>query len=489
MVRPFFTSVVLALVLVVTLAVSSLSTAAAEGLPAVTVPTPSVSVPTPLVSTPGIQTPAISTPPLSPPSISTPSVKLPSVSTPSVHLPSVSAPGVGSTPSVSASQSGVSVNGVGASTGGNVGSSVGSQSGPSSGAAPSSPQTRAKTREASERARVAKIGELERHLKGLVTAHSACVATLSPQEQTVLQLRAGVGGTSYSPQQVARRLHLTAAREMQIEHAGLIQLQQAVTGNRCGARSVGVLEVPSNDRLVDVTPVLSGVSAGDSSGGSSPPSGSAARHVRRSSQSRETRRAASPEVQTARFAGTNTPLGDWALLIIGSIGALALLSTAGRRIALGQKRSTEASAGRRSSSSFEPATPAAPVVTKAAPVTAEVAAAGSGAMLPVAAAPARAHDEAQPEEGTPVASSADANPAAEPALRSDGLTPTTPASPQRPTVESSSDGPTTPSRAGKLGATRRWLHKHRSQIAIALTATAGVVGAVLRIVSRNRRRR
>jgi hypothetical protein len=35
---------------------------------------------------------------------------------------------------------------------------------------------------------------------------------------------------------------------------------------------------------------------------------------------------------------------------------------------------------------------------------------------------------------------------------------------------------------------QQWLHKHRSQIGLALAATASAAGVVLRVVSRNRRR-
>jgi hypothetical protein len=495
MTRPFFSSVALVLALLAVLAVDSLSSGAAHALsipavstPSVTVPSvtvPSVTVPsvttpsvtTPSVTTPSVTTPSVTTPSVTAPSVSTPSVKLPSVSPPSAQAPSVSSPVVGSTPSVSASGSGILANGSGASTGGDAGSSVPSQSGSSNVAAPNSTSSSRAGAQASDGARAAKIAKLERHLKTLVTAHSLCVATLSPREQTVLQLRAGVDGPAYTGQQVARRLHLTVARETQIEQSGLIQLQQAVAGNRCGAGHIGVLEVPSGDRLVGAIPIPTGAGADDSPGATS---GSAARHSRASvsavSKSRGTDPAASPTVRTARLVGTNTPLGVWSLLIIGSIAALVLLSTAGRRLALNQERGTATSTGGDlTSSSFAPVSPAAPVALAAAPVAA-------------AATPPAARDQAQAEEDTPGESYVEEAPPVEPAARSTVPTPAATASPERPTVESSAAGPATPPPAGKRGATQQWLHKHRSQIALALAATASVAGAVLRVVSRNRRR-
>ena len=477
MTRPFFSSVVLALALLAVLFVESLSSGAAHALSIPAVSTPSVTVPSvtvPSVTVPSVTTPSVTTPSVTTPSVSTPSVKLPSVSPPSAQTPSVSSPVVGSTPSVSTSGSGISVNGSGASTGGDVGSSAASQSGSSNIAAPdstSSPSTRAHARVASDRARAAKVAKLERHLKTLVTAHSLCVATLSPREQTVLQLRAGVNGPAYTGQQVARRLHLTVAHETQIEQSGLIRLQQAVAGNRCGAGHIGVLEVPSGDRLVGAIPISAGAGADDSSGATS---GSAARHNRASvsavSKSRGTDPAASPAVRTARLVGTNTSLGVWSLLIIGSIAALVLLSTAGRRLALNQERGTATSAGGDlSSASFAAASPAAPVVA--------------------AAAPPAARDTAPPEEHSPGEGYVEEAPPVEPAARSTEPTPAAPASPPQTTVESSSAGSAAPAPARKPGATQQWLHKHSSQIALALAATASAASVVLRVVSRNRRRR
>lgn len=459
---------VFALVLLAALAAGLLSTAAADGLSTPAVPTPTVSspnasVPSPSVNAPTIPAPSAITPSPGLPSISTPLVKPPSVSPPSVQAPSVASV-FGSTPSLPASVSGVAANAVGGSTGP---SETGSSNVAASGST-SSHRAHTHAQHASDRIRAAKIAKLERHLKSFVTAHSLCVATLSPQERTVLRLRAGVDGPADTSQQVARHLHLTVARETQIEHSGLIQLQQAVAGNRCGAGRTAVLQVPSRNQLVAESPVISAAAA---AGASSTKSGVAARHsVSAASISRRRHPAASPAVQVARLAGANTPLGVWILLGIGSIAALAVLSTTGRRLAVRQQRG----ASRDSGSSLATASPAPPVAAEPALSTAEAAGAGSGAMVasaaasPAAAASPVAREEARPADGTPASA---------------------PASSQRETTESSSAGPAAPSQAGKLGATQRWLSKHRSQIAFALVAGASAAGAVLRIVSRNRGRR
>jgi Sigma-70, region 4 len=474
---------VFALVLLAALAAGLLSTAGADGLSTPAVPTPTVTVPTASVSSPSVHAPTIPAPSaLTPspglPSISTPLVKPPSVSPPSVGAPPV--PSVfGSTPSVPASVSGVATNAVDGSTGA---SGTGSSNVAASGST-GSHRAQTHAQHVSDRTRAAKIAKLERHLKSFVTTHSLCVATLSARERTVLRLRAGVDGPAYTSQQVARHLHLTLGRETQIEHSGLIQLQQAVAGNGCGASRTAVLQVPSRNQLVAESPVLTAAAA---SGASSPESGVAARHsVSAASISRRRHPAASPAVQAARIAGTNTPLGVWILLGIGSIAALAVLSTTGRRLALRQQRGASRNLG----SSLAAANPAPPLAAELAPSTAEAAGAGSGAMVasaaasPAAASPAAAAspvagEESRPEDGTPT-------PAPTPASAHAHA----PASPGRPTTESSSAGPAAPSQAGKLGATQRWLRKHRSQIAFALVAGASAAGAVLRIVSRKRGRR
>jgi hypothetical protein len=463
---------VFALVLLAALAAGLLSTAAADGLSTPAVPSPTVSLPTASVSSPSVDAPTIPAPSTitpSPglPSISTPLVKPPSVSPPSVGAPSVASV-FGSTPSVPASASGVAADAVGGATGANVGSSEAGSSNIAASGSTGSHRAHTHAQHASDRTRAAKIAKLERHLKSFVTAHSLCVATLSPRERTVLRLRAGVDGPAYTSQHVARHLHLTVARETQIEHSGLIQLQQAVAEDRCGAGRTAVLQVPSRNQLVAQSPVLTAAAA---SGASSPKSAAAARHsVSAASVSRRRHPAASPAVQAARLAGTNTPLGIWILLGIGSIAALAVLSTTGRRLALRQQRGASRNLG----SSLAAASPAPPVAAEPAPSIAEAAGAGSGAMVasaaasPATAASPVAREEARPADGTPASA---------------------PASPQRETTESSSAGPAPPSQTGKLGATQRWLRKHRSQIAFALVAGASAAGAVLRIVSRNRGRR
>ena len=319
---------------------------------------------------------------------------------------------------------------------------------------PSSPRAHTHTQQTSDRARAAKVAKLERHLKSFVTAHSLCVATLSPREQAVLRLRAGVDGPSYTSHQVARRLHLTAARERQIEQSGLIELQQAVSENRCDAT---VLQVPSRDQLVAESPVLTAAAA---STASSPTPGVAARHsVSAANISRRRHHAASPAVQMARLTGSNTPLGVWILLGIGSIVALAVLSTTGRRLALRQARGASTDLG-------------SPLV----------------AATPLPAVAAEPAEEARPEDGAAAAAPAPA-PTSAPALEPAPAPASAPARPTAAATEASPAGPAAPSQAGKLGATKQWLRKHRSQIAFALVAGASAAGAVLRIVSRNRGRR
>src|ERR1700685_1922920 len=247
---------VFALVLLAALGVESFSCAAADLLPTPAVPTPTVSVPTAPVSSPSVPGPTITapsavTPPLGLPSVSIPLVKPPSVSVPSVQAPSVGSV-FGSTPSAPASVPGA----VGGATSGNVGSSDTGSSSVAAQRSTSSQRARTHVQQVRDRTRAAKIAKLERHLKSFVTAHSVCVAALSPQQRKILRLRAGVGGPAYTSRQVARRLRLTVAHETQIEQSGLIKLPQAVAGNRCGAGRAAVLQVPSRSQLVAESPIL-----------------------------------------------------------------------------------------------------------------------------------------------------------------------------------------------------------------------------------------
>jgi hypothetical protein len=255
----------------------------------------------------------------------------------------------------------------------------------------------------------------------------------------VLQLRAGIGtARGYSARAVANILQLSLVREAQVEHSALAQLQVAAADGRCGSASIAMLQVPARDRLVRFDALLAN------------PRHPAAtvRAARRAVSAVHLQRARGPVARGAGIQGAviaslqiaSSAAGPWIIGAVVLLGALGMLSAAGRRLVARQHQATPASAM------------ATPVVAPATPASAMA--------TPVAAIPTPAPTLA-PERIPPA-------PVVEPEASQPSLVPASVFAPGRPS-------------AGQA-----WLRTHRSQIALVLAAAAG---GALRLITRERRHR
>jgi hypothetical protein len=97
----------------------------------------------------------------------------------------------------------------------------------------------------------------QRQLRNLVIRLSQCLATLQPQAERVLRLRAGIGTAApNSPRTVADIFHISRVHEARLEHAALVELQSAAREDRCGNTFPALIHVPAQNRLVSTDPVL-----------------------------------------------------------------------------------------------------------------------------------------------------------------------------------------------------------------------------------------
>ena len=276
-----------------------------------------------------------------------------------------------------------------------------------------------------------------------MTRYSECLSTLAPQTARLLVLRAGVGvDRAYTPEQVARQLNISLAHETRMERAGLAQLQSAGQRGRCGSSFV-VLQVPNQDQLVPVSPMfvaalparVSGAHAG--SGSSIAGRVSAAERARSSSNGLGIRNA------TLHLTTASTPILAFVVGGFGLLAALALLSTAGRRLAVREQALMATSqAGAASPTSYVP--PPVPTDDADAGDQSPVRPSEDGAVV-------EAHTERLPD------------------------TPGNGSSPEQAVAALVSSN---------TSSNQSWLRTHRSQIALVLTAVAG---GTLRVLSRRRR--
>ena len=406
-----------------------LAMCAVEPLSSGALTVPSVSVPT--VTGPSVSIPSVSVPP-----VSTPTVTVPTVSTPAVSAPSVSVPFVGSTPSLSvAGGQGTSALSDSAQSGAGTSSSTSSVgSGRSAGGrdahAPGSAAAR------------------QRQLRSLVVRLRGCLSTLRPQAQRVLLLRAGIGtARPDSGSAVAHILHISVVREAQVEHAALVDLQAAARDGRCASSSVTLIQVPAPDRLVRVDAVL--MNPGESAGSARASGAIGAPHSQRTRGSRH-RGPATQNAAIAELPTSHSSADPWIFGALVVLGALALLSAVGRRLAVRQREAMSASAV-----VLPVIAPASRPALEPNDAPAEAAAANE-ATAGQAPASATSNNTIVPEVIPPASSAA-------PESYEPGVTP----------------APTLAPRQG-------WLRTHRSQIALVITAAAG---ATLRLTARYRGRR
>jgi hypothetical protein len=477
------------LLTLVLLAVSGVDSPSGHALTLPPVRTPAVSVPTvivPPISVPSIPTPVGNTPPVSTPPVSTPGVSTPPVSVPnagnalsgqagSLGLTSTSSSAGGQTGS---SQPGSSLTGFGSASQSSGSGSSGASGVGSRGARDAGSGSARVTAAARQRQR-------QRRLRRLVNRLSGCLSTLTPQAKQVLVLRAGIGSNrAYTGGQVARMLHIGAARETRVEQAALTTLQAAAKSGSCGANMPALIQVPAQDRLVSVSPALLGSSQGQSgvlvsSGGSAVSARSATRASGKSgnADARPSGRG-NTALQNGAVLQLRTPNSSAAILVFGAfalIGALALLSALGRRIAAREQLSMLAAAAAPASRSAS-TTALAPVPAPSRPAT------------PSHPAAAAVRDKwTLGEAATAATSTAPIEPAAPVPLRAqtEAIEPPAPAAP-RPLSESLAAAQDTLVDTQASRTSQDWLRAHRSQIALVFTALAG---GALRLFVRDRHRR
>jgi hypothetical protein len=226
--RPIFVGALLTVALLALFAVQSLPSRAATVSARQASTTPAVSPVT--VTVPGTRTP--------PPAATVPAADPPA--SPPANVPTVATPRVSPAPTPTTSVT------PGAHT---PAASVVSTSAAASGSGKSA------TRHDSAHARRSSAVP-QRRLRSVVVRLSRCVSTLNPGSQRMLLLRAGIGIVGPSSRRaVARKLHMSVARETRREHVALRSLQRAARKQRCGDTPAWV-HVPSSNRLVLVDPAL-----------------------------------------------------------------------------------------------------------------------------------------------------------------------------------------------------------------------------------------
>jgi hypothetical protein len=77
----------------------------------------------------------------------------------------------------------------------------------------------------------------QRHLRALVSRLRGCLTALTPQQQHLLRLRAGLDGAPSGPAATARILHIGAQREALLERVSLVALRSAAESGCAGPAS------------------------------------------------------------------------------------------------------------------------------------------------------------------------------------------------------------------------------------------------------------
>jgi hypothetical protein len=294
-------------------------------------------------------------------------------------------------------------------------------------------------------------------------------------------LRTGIDSRhAFSGREVARRLHINPGRETRVEHAAVTDLRHSASAGGCAGGRLVMLQVPAQDRLVAVSPALAGSSAalpvsvtapGQSAGGTPEHGTVSAASAQRSGGSAPATPSAIESAVIAELPDSNPSATVVVLLGIALLGGLALLSAAGRRVAV--RRGLEiAPAG-----GVVMASGSSVAASRSAPPDAPPASTGE-AWLPPAfvasePAPAPAAEDVPAPAGEPVETSEPSVPEPETPVRAP--VPAMPAAPVPAAIPASANQPNPD-----------WLTTHRSQIALALTAAAG---GALHLLARGRRRR
>jgi hypothetical protein len=336
--------------------------------PHVTVPTvkaPHVSVPTikaphvtvPIVKAPHVTVPIVkarhvSVPIVKAPTRTVPIVKAPPVSVPtvkpplggplSVAMPPISTPTVKGPPSIQTQHGGSSRSGSSAhsatrtAAAGSSGSSAPASTSGKTARRPAASQ-RGKTR-AGRHPSARKLAAENRRLRALVSRDRGCLASLTPPQDKLLSLRAGVGRRSpSSASAVARTIGVSLAREQRLERRALRALRRKATSG-CPARTPAAASSTGPNLLVPITaqpPAATSTPTGASAAGtrSGSSGGSAPRTPKSTSSGRRTVR---KRVDRALVDGHASGPGlvallIWILLALGAAASAAGLPGRRRR--------------------------------------------------------------------------------------------------------------------------------------------------------------
>ena len=413
----------------------------------------------PSVSTSAVAVPTVSTPTVTVPTVSTPTVTVLTVSTPTVSAPAVSVPFVGSTPllAVAGGPGAWALSDSALSPSSTSASAARASAGQSDAGTQPSGTSVGSGRSADDRHAHARRTAAARQLRNLVVRLRGCLSTLRPQAQRVLLLRAGIGtARPHSATAVAHILSISVVREAQVEHAALVDLRAAARDGRCASTSMALIQVPAQDRLVPVDAVL--MNSGQSAGSARASGAIGGRHSKRTRGSRD-RGAPIQNAAIGELPVSSSSADPWVFGALVLLGTLALLSAAGRRLAVRQRLAMSASAM------------ALPLIVASSPVALEpneAPAEPAGANPNDASADAAAAEEATAGQALALATS------------NNTIVPEV-----IPPASSAATGPgVTP--APTLAPRQAWLRTHRSQIALVITAVAGVA---VRLVVRDRGRR
>jgi hypothetical protein len=258
---------------------------------------PSVKAPT--LTVPTVKAPHVSVPTVKAPHVSVPTVKPPlggplSVATPPVSTPTVKGPPSAQTQHEGSSRSGSSAH---SATKTAVAASSGS-SAPASTSGETARRPAASQRggaRAGRRPSARKLAAENRRLRALVNRDRGCLASLTPPQDKLLSLRAGVGRRSpSSASAVARTIGVSLAREQRLERRALRALRKQATSG-CSASTPVVSSSTGPNRLVPITaqaPAAASTSTGASAAGtrSGSSGGSAPRSPKSTSSGRRTAR-------------------------------------------------------------------------------------------------------------------------------------------------------------------------------------------------------
>lgn len=311
-----------------------------------------------------------------------------------------------------------------------------------------------------------------KYLRGLVDQLSGCLSALAPQAQRVLVLRAGIGiGRSYTPSQVASKLHVSAAYEGRVQRAAVTALQTEARDGTCGAApgSIPVSALPlAQGELVTIAGPQPGapefVKAAEAFAASH--SNLPARRETRSPRGSRTAASgipanATPPIQKAELSRSSTPVGAWTFGVLALLAVLAMLFVARRRFVREQP---------------------APAATAVAP---------AGVSLDPRPAPQAT--EAPREEFPPLAPMSTAGDATAPPEAwlppgwSPAKAPMPPAAADAPPPADGQDQPATTTPSPHAGRPT-WLAAHRSGVLATLMAASGTLRLLIRARQSRRRR-